>query len=273
MNKRFLFSDNGILKDWTSEISDFKKHSKLIPFVATEDALLIGSKLPFNGFYTKLATKLAQNSSMKIEYWSNTSWAEAVEVRDSTGAFSESGQVIFTPNKKLQWSLQDESNEIPELSTTTIYNYYWLKVTFSSDLDVSTELEWIGDIFSNDDDLSAEYPDLVKSSVLSAYQTGKVNWLEQHAKAAEIIEHDLVNRGIIDGNENILERGWYKNASVQKAAEIIFGAFGDDYVDQRIRAREEYSLRLVSRLAGIDKNNNAIEDVYERKIVTGFLSR
>ena len=70
-----------------------------------------------------------------------------------------------------------------------------------------------------------------------------------------------------------MDREWYRNAAVQKTAEIIFGAFGDDFSDQRIQARDEYKLRLVKRLARVDKNNNAIEEPFERKVVTGFLCR
>jgi hypothetical protein len=46
-----------------------------------------------------------------------------------------------------------------------------------------------------------------------------------------------------------------------------------DYADQRLRAREEYGLRLVKRLARVDKNNNAKEEVAETRNVSGFLSR
>jgi hypothetical protein len=273
MNKRFLFLDNGVLSDWTPAISNFKSNTKPVPFITGEDSLLIGSRLPFNNIYVKLESEIAQSSSMVVQYWSDGGWADSVEVIDETEAFSSSGQVTFTPNKEVNWKLQEESYGIPDLADVIIYNYYWVKITFTSNLDSGTVLSWMGSIFSDDEDLSAEFPDLVKSSVISAFQTGKINWQEQAVKAAELIESDLVTRGILDGTENILDRSWYTNASVQKVAELIFSAFGDDYVDQRKLAREEYGFRLVKRLAGIDKNNNAIEDVFERKLITGFFSR
>jgi hypothetical protein len=273
MNKRFLYLDNGVLTDYTSALGNYKTGSMPMPFVANRDYLFIGSRLPFNHFYVKLANSNAHISSIAVEYWSDNGWNAVVNTLDETEAFANSGFVTFTPDKDKVWKLEEKSNVIPQLSSTMIYDNYWLRITFVPDLHVNTTVDWIGNIFSDDNDLAAEFPDLVRSNVLSAFQTGKTNWQEQAVKAAEIIEHDLANRGILDGSESILDREWYKNASVQKTAEIIFSAFGDDYIDQRARAREEYGLRLVKRLARVDKNLNAIEDPYERKVVTGFLSR
>lgn len=273
MNKRFLYLDNSTISDWTPALNNYKTGSKTMPFVAGQHALLIGSRLPFNHFYVKLANSNNHISNIQVSYWSSNGWQSVVETVDETSAFANSGFVSFTPKKEVAWHREEYSNKIPELSNVIIYDYFWLKIEFSHDLHVNTTIDWIGNIFSDDNDLGAEFPDLIRSSVLTSYQAGKTNWQEQHVKAAELIEQDLINRGIIDGTESILDREWYKSASVQKVAELIFGAFGDDYVDQRTLARDEYKLRLVKRLARVDKNNNAIEDVFERKIVSGFLSR
>jgi hypothetical protein len=273
MNKRFFYLDNSTLSDWTPALNNYKTGSKNMPFVAGQHALMIGSRLPFNHFYVKLANSNAHISTLQVSYWSDNGWRSAVELIDETEAFKNSGFITFTPDKNTNWKMEEESQKIPELSNVIVYNYYWLKLTFTNNLHVNTTIDWIGNLFSDDNDLGAEFPDLVKTSVLTSYQTGKTNWQEQHVKAAEIIEQDLINRGIIDGSESILDREWYRNASVQKTAEIIFGAFGDDFSDQRIQARDEYKLRLVKRLARVDKNNNAIEEPFERKVVTGFLCR
>jgi hypothetical protein len=272
MNKRILFSDNGTISDWTMALNNYNGASKTIDFVAGEDALLIGSKLPFNSLYFKLKELNVISSEVSIEYYSN-GWNSAVEVTDETNGFTQSGHITFVPNKNSTWSMKPDSTEIAELSSVIIYDQYWLKITFGTTITATTAIQWVGSLFSNDEDLAAEFPDLVKSDVLYSYKANKVDWQEQHVKTAEIIEHDLINKGIIDGSENILARDWYRNAAVQKTAEIIFSAFGDDYADQRLRAREEYGLRLVKRLARVDKNNNAKEEVAETRNVSGFLSR
>lgn len=272
MNKRILFVDNGVIKDWSMALNNYRSGSKVFPFVTGEDYLYIGSKLPFNSLFIKLKVANTTPSEMQVDYYSN-GWTPVVELIDETNGLTQSGHFNLTPNKNSAWTMQTDSNAMTGLETVTIYDQYWLRISFTNSLDLTTELDWMGCIFSNDDDLAAEFPDLIKTSVITSYESGKTNWQEQHAKAAQIIEHDLVNRGIIDGSENILDRSWYRDASVQKVAEIIYGAFGDDYIDQRALARAEYGLRLVKRLARVDKNENAMEDQFESKSVTGFLSR
>jgi hypothetical protein len=55
MNKRFFYLDNSTLSDWTPALNNYKAGSKAMPFVGGEHALMIGSRLPFNHFYVKLA--------------------------------------------------------------------------------------------------------------------------------------------------------------------------------------------------------------------------
>lgn len=272
MNKRILFSNNGTLQDWTMALNNFNGSSKVIDYIVGQDSLYIGSKLPFNSIYFNLETPSAAVSEMSVQYYSN-GWNDVVELIDETQGFTQSGHINIVPNKNGTWTMKPDSSEVEGLSNVIIYDHYWLKISFNVNLTNTTSLKWIGVILSSDDDLSTEFPDLLKSSVMASYKAGKCDWLEQHAKAAEMIEHDLINKGIIDGSENILDRSWYKNASVQKVAEIIFSAFGDDYVDQRSKAREEYQLRLNKRLARVDKSNDAIEEVSDTRNVSGFLSR
>lgn len=272
MNKRILFIDNGVINEWSIALNNYRSGSKVFPYVPAQDFLYIGSRLPFNNLYIKLKVPNTTTSEMTVQYYSN-GWTDVVELIDETDGLKQSGFINITPNRDTSWVKQTDSSTISGLETVTIYDQYWLRISFDVALDVTTELDWLGSIFSDDNDIAAEFPDLIKTSVLTSYEAGKTNWQEQHVKAAQILEHDLINRGIIDGSENILDRSWYRDASVQKAAEIIFGAFGDDYIDQRKLAREEYGLRLVRRLARVDKNENAIEEERESKSVTGFLSR
>jgi len=273
LNKRIILNKNGTLFDWSHAIGSYSNGIKEETLTASQDSILIGSRLPFNHFYIKLLEETEQLSSLKVSYWSSGGWRSSVEIMDETGSFSRSGFISFTPDKNADWKMEEESKSIPELASVIIYDHYWVKVESLSNMTNPVSFEWIGNIFSDDSDLGSEFPDLIKNAVLTSFQAGKSDWQEQHVKAAEIIEQDLINRGIVDGNENILDREWYRNAAVQKTAEIIFGAFGDDYTDQRIQARDEYKLRLVKRLARVDKNKNAIEEPFERKVITGFLCR
>ena len=269
---RILFSNNGTLHDWTKELNDYKSGSRVFDFTSGQDALYIGSRLPFNHLYFKLKENNLVSAAMTVEYWSTT-WQPVVELRDETNGFTQSGFITFTPDKDEFWEIEDTDEGVSGLTSKVIYDHYWLKITFNNTLTASTEISWVGQVFSDDYDLASEYPELCRPQTFMAFENGKISWEEQHVKAAEILAQDLIHKGVIYDKAQILNRDDYKNASVQKVAELIFNAFGDDYVDQRQRAREEYFLRLDKRVHKIDTNRDAVENISERKNTTGWLKR
>jgi len=138
-----------------------------------------------------------------------------------------------------------------------------LKITFSADLTADTALSWVGQKFSDDNDLGSEYSDLVRLSMLAAFETGKTTWEEQHVRAAGLIVKELMANSTIIEKEQILEREDFKYASVSKCAEIIYGGLGDDYKDDKKLAKDEYAIRINSAMPKIDKDANARFDDYE----------
>jgi hypothetical protein len=172
----------------------------------------------------------------------------------------------------------DELNEFRRsncsgLESLVIYDLYWIKFTFSSDIDPVTELQWIGNLFSNDSDLGGEYPDFVRTNVKTAFEVGKTTWEEQHVIAAKVLIDDLINSATIDDSAQILNRSDYTLAAVHKVAEIICNAFGDDYANVKKAAREEYSTRMKKRVQRVDVNKNGAEEPFERVNSTGWIGR
>lgn len=272
MNKRILFSNNGTIQDLSSVVNRYSPEAEVVDFVAAQDAIYIGSRLPFNHLFFKLSTLNILSSTMTLQYHSNE-WSSVVELIDETEGFTKSGFVTFTPNRNAAWSMRSNSSEIADLASTAIYDLYWLKITFSANLSLTTAISYVGNLFSDDYDLGAEFPNLVKPSVMNGFKAGKISWEEQHVKAAELLISDLISKSIIDDRNQILVRDDYKNASVCKVAEIICGAFGDDYVEDKKMARNEYQNRLALRIHKVDKNADATENIGERKMSTGWLSR
>jgi hypothetical protein len=154
-----------------------------------------------------------------------------------------------------------------------VYDKYWIKISFTQNLDAGIELEWIGNLFSEDEDLFAEYPLFNDQTFLTAFESGKLNWEEQHVKAGDLIVQDLKRKNVILGSEQILDRSVLLPASVCKVAEIIFNAFGKDYQDHLLRAREEYNRRIDLSKYVVDSNNNGIQDAQETYASQGWLSR
>lgn len=78
---------------------------------------------------------------------------------------------------------------------------------------------------------------------------------------------------MIWSKNQILDRDDFKLACVSKTAEIIYNAFGDDYMDQKVAARNEYSARFKRINFSVDKNSDGALSVYEQKTKVGYFSR
>lgn len=276
MNKRVLFSDNGTLIDLSSNLNRYDTTDSQFAYTAGEDYLYIGGRLPFNSFYVHFKNANALSSVMSIDVYDGDKWTPVSEVIDETNGFKASGHVTFFPDKESGWMCKHTNSNgttIEGLTSIKIYDKYWIRISFNQTLTSSTSIIWIGSLFCDDTDIGSEYPDLTKNSVLSAFSAGKQSWEEQRIRASEIIIQDLmINRVIVDSGQ-MLEREDYRMACVQKTAEIIFNAFGDDFVDQKRKAREEYQRRLSNPVKKIDINLNGIEDKIEAINPQGWLSR
>lgn len=286
MKNRILFSDNGSLIDHTSVLENYHLYSANIPMVLNEDYLYIGSSLPFNHLYFKIDTVNSNASDLSLDIWNGTQWNACAEIIDETSiggvTFAKDGFITWTPDKLTLWGQDDTRfngiERVTGLGQATIYDKYWIRLSVSSDLSPTTALGWVGNIFSTDDDIGTEFPDLLRSNTLNGFETGKTDWEEQAVRAAKIIVNDLIDMKLISGSGQILERHQLMPASVMKTAEIIFGAFGDDFRDDKVEASKEYKARISKNIFTLDRDNDAIVDDREQtftqaKLVRGPLYR
>lgn len=235
------------------------------------DFVYIATDLPFNHFYLKHAPP-ANNipATMKVEYYS-AGWNEVVDLKDETNAIFTDGFVEFTPNRNATWSRTSSSVDFG--LGKTVYDQYWIRISFDATLKANCELSFLGNKFSDDTDLFHEYPIFNNADFLTAFEAGKGDWEEQHVKAAEIIVADLTKKRIIIAPEQILDRRKFIGASVCKVAEIIYTAFGNDYLEQKKEAAAEYYKRLDMSQYAIDTNGDAILEPAELQTRQGWLSR
>lgn len=271
MKKRIFYSDNGTLADFTVAINNYHAGINIIPdFNASEDYIYIGSRLPFNHLYVKLGNTVnTELSDLNVSYWCNNSWENVVEVMDETSivgaSFGQSGFITWITDKDELWTREDTCGKgncqnIEGLTSVEIYDLYWMRISFSNNLTSNLDLSWIGQLFSNDSDLGSEYKSLLRTNVKNAWEAGKIDWEEQHVRAAEIIEKDLVAKKMIHHGEQILEREDLMLPSVHQVAKIIYNELGDDYIDQRAQAEKDYYSKLHTALPTIDINKNARVD-------------
>jgi hypothetical protein len=277
MLNRFIYSNNGVLTDFSRDVFRYQTGSAVIPdFIAAQDYFYIGALAPFNHFYFKmLALNLVANE-LSVSYWDGRVWVNVKNLIDETAGFTKSGFIYFVPDKDKGWlkeSTNDKGDQVDGLTSVSIYDMYWIRISSNQNLTANMSFSWIGQKFSDDLDLGAEFPDLNRTTMLQAFGTGKTNWEEQHVKAAEIIIKDLITSEIISLKEQVLLKEEFTLASVQKVAEIIYAAMGDDYIDQKNNAKIEYKERLNKSIYRTDTNENAILDIREHSQRSGFLNR
>lgn len=277
MTTRIIYSDNGTLVDWSTSLNNYYSGDETFSFVAAEDYIYIGNLLPFNHTYMKFTTPSVASSTLSVDIWDGNAFSPAAEIIDETAGFTADGFINWVPDKNKGWGREDTNvngtERVTGLGTITIYDRYWVRIGFNNDLTASSVASWSGLLFSDDNDLKTEYPNLVRSNVLTAFQAGKVNWEEQNIRAAELMVDDLIDMNVIASKEQIIERKKLSRASVCKVAEIIYNGFGDDGVEDSARARKEYKSRISKNVFITDKDNDARIDREEASGGQGRLYR
>lgn len=275
--KRILFSDNGTLTDISANMVDYHSGTATIDYTLTQDALYIGSELPFNSLYFIPSTVNSNAAVPSISYWNGTEWISMVDFIDETSSggvtLAQSGHITWTPNKTKLWVREDTvdslgTENITGLGDVTIYDLFWLKITFSATLTNTTALSFVGPKFCNDNDLTGEHVLFGNSTFKSNYESGKTSWEREIILASRIMIADIIKKQVILSGEQLLDRRILIDACVSKTAELIFSALGDDYTDDRDNARSEYKSRLSLPNFKSDSNADGILDTNESIGVT-----
>lgn len=277
-NNRIILRNNaGVLTDLSAILSDITSTAQVISISPT-DKLFLGSPFPFNHRHFEIVTPNDQATSATVALWTGGAWMNAVDQIDQTSqagaSFGKSGIISWVPDRDTnRWSFFPRSQGIPELSSTRIYDLYWAQLTFSAPMNINTSIRYIGHKFSSDSDLALEYPDLSLAKLMSAYKTGKTNWIEQSILAAEYIIQDLKEMGVIIGAGQILDWKVFQKASVHKTASIAFYGLGEGFADQRKAAESAYRSALQIKSYAIDLNGDARLDQAEQTRVSESLER
>lgn len=273
---RIFFRDGSNVVEISKQLNKYKSDTYMLTMTSS-DALYIASDYPLNHFYIKMGEVANETpSDIVIDYWSSQGWAPVVNKNDYTEALSVSGFIEFTPDRDTPWLRENTSSQgqyIEGLESIIVYDKYWTRISFTSNLDAGIDIEWMGNLFSDDSDLFSEYPIFNDATFLTSFEALKTSWEEQHVKAASLIIQDLKKKGIIIGPEQILERSVMLPASVCKVAEIIFNAFGRDYNEQKQAAKDEYERRIDLSRFVVDTNNNGITDIQDVSYTQGWLTR
>jgi len=142
---RIIHKDNSVLRDYSVSLANYLSGTQVIAYVAAEDALYIGSDLPFNHRWVEVSVVSATTSTLSVSLWNGSAWEAAVDVVDETSvagvALARSGFVSWVPDRLKTWSFEDTTERVSDLSTLKIYDKYWAKLSYSADLTGTTALK------------------------------------------------------------------------------------------------------------------------------------
>jgi len=232
MKTRIIYSDNGTLTDLTPQLNDYSASSKAFTFVASEDSILLGSIYPFTSKFFKRTTPNTSASVATVSYWDGTEWRAASNQIDETGLtgtpFSSSGYLTFQTDKRYGWIADDTTNngveQITGLSGITIYDMYWIKITYSAD--IAMTLSWIGDVFCKDSDLKLVAPSVLGTTFMDNWESGKTGWEDQRVAATQLLIEELKGHKL--ESENIyLDKDELTLATTFRTLALIYGDMGD----------------------------------------------
>lgn len=268
-SQRIIYSNNGTLSDMSYDLNDFLSDTQTVAVVAAEDYIYIGSEHPFSHRWFEVSTANDQASVVSVDVWCDSSWNAAVDVQDDTSSggvsLARSGIIQWTIDRTKSWAKEYDSNDITGLSGTKIYDMYWVRLSFSADLGVSTALKYIGFKFATDTDIAARYAMLDSTAVKSAFASGKTDWNDQHFLAGQALITHMKRKQLIWSPDQLHEWQLFNEAATHKAAEIIFSNFGDDYEDDRNRARKYFLEAMDFKQYKVDSNQDGVLDEGEQQ--------
>lgn len=272
---RLLYKTGSTITDYSKEIESYEDLAAEITSFGTSDAIYIGMRHPFNHLFFKFSTLNDIAGVLDFKIWDGTEFVALAESRDFTTtsgiAFGQDGEFFIVPDRdESGWAMED-TDDITELNTVKIYDNYWMKITTSVAMTNGVGFKFIGNKFCSETELYSEFPEFSRAEMKSAFNT--TNWETQIVRASQLMVKDMIAKGIMREEAQILLTENLMTPCVSKTAQIIYAALGDDYRDNVLLAKSDYDQRLGSGVYFIDTNMNADLDIKENRMKTGYLSR
>lgn len=253
-----MFQDQRVIyqtQDLSKDVNDFRSGSSTVAYT-TGQYIYIGSIMPFNNLWFELDTANSNTATVSIQIWYGNEWQNAVDIIDETNGLNNTGRLSWNTDRLKSWDIEQDSDDVDGLETKEIYDKFWLRLSWNANFSASTSISYIGQKFSDDQQLYSFYPDFNKNNVLEGFATGKTSWDEQHFMAAEFIVADLKNRGIIRSRSQLMDYSIFNRASCRRVAVLIYTAFGSGYLDQLEKAEKDYMRAMDLNLFQVDKSGD-----------------
>lgn len=258
--------------DLTASVTDFNTAAAVIDLSAS-DTLHIGTFVPINTIFLEMSPANAVPSTLTVEVWDGRQWVLVVDLIDLTKGMTATGIISWEVDRDNGWSVAGKSSDVAGLSATKIYDCYWLRIKTSANQTPGTAINYVGQKFCTEADLTGIYSDLGNTNLKN--QLGKNgSWDRKIIAASELIVADLISKRIVWSSGQLLDWSLLKYPCIHKTAEIIYsGGMGEAFVPDRDHARKCYGEAISLGKFSIDLNNDGVLSPVERRNDVMFLSR
>jgi len=223
------------------------------------DALYIGYSKPVHNLYFDFITSNTNPSVLlNIEYSNSENGYTSLGIYDETSGFARSGLI--------QW--EEVSSNLSSTATVNGVKKYWLKITPTLDLS-EVSLNYIGLLFSTDDDLVLLNPYILESNLLM----GERNHLKAHVAARNEIVQTYSNKGYVTTGGNLdfwdmLNINEFRQGATFLALSYIYFNLSDNEDDMWLAKSETYRKRYKEQIdlyySSIDIDNDGVTDASEK---------
>jgi hypothetical protein len=200
--------------------------------------------------------------ALTVEYWDGTAWQVVSDFVDQTLGLTRSGFISWTNEK--DWKKQS-------LTPINDVELYYIRISSNLDLDLSTSIQSIVNIYSNDDSLRSYYPELVSDTrFLPADRT---NFIDQHIAAKELTVLKLKQRKLIKDEKQILDINEVATAAVHASAYLILNpiATAESLIELAERALRAFEREVAELSLSVDQDDDGVVDDWERDDVADTL--
>jgi hypothetical protein len=278
LDQRILVYKSGTSSwtDYSIQLNDWNNSQNVTLTLDPGDYIYISSWLPFNHKYFKFQTVSATPRVPLIETNDMASWFPVADQLDHTAGMTKSGVLQFTRDRDGRWGkVTNNKRDIPVMSgvPTQVYDSYWTRISFPAGA-ITFTLSYIGQCFSTDADLTAEYPALRNAGLKTAWEPGKADWNDQHLLAACYIVKTLRQKRIIQSNEQLLDIATLRSPSLHKTAHIIWSGLGSkNYAAEIAATQKAFEDSLVMGSFQVDQDQDGIKGAGDRTATTRFMTR
>lgn len=259
--------------DLTASLTDFVTPSATVA-LETSGAIFIGSPVPMNHLFFDMDVVNTNPATLSVDIWHNRAWSSAVDVIDETAGFTKSGRISWEVARPMGgWSAESESDDVTGLAGTNVYDFYWLKITTSANFSAGTKVNFVGQKFCTEADLTAVYTDLGNTNLKASIGTSN-KWDRKILIASEMIVDDLVSKRIVWHPGQLLDWSRFKYPCIHKTAEIIYGSgMGGAFVDEKAEASKQYSRAISMGSFVVDRNGDGSKSRAEQRFSVTFAGR